>query len=154
MKAGRHELGFAYIGLLIAIAIVGIGIALAGVVWSEVSQREKERELLFVGEQFRRGIQQYYESGVQEKKYPPSLDALLRDSRFPGFRRYLRRIYRDPMSGDANWGLARAPDGGVMGVYSLREDVVAYRRTNFLEPLSGLDGKMRTSEWQFTYVPK
>lgn len=154
MKAGRHERGVAYLALLIAIAVIGAGLAAAGVVWSEASQREKERELLFVGEQFRRAIQQYYESGVLEKKYPPTLDALLHDPRFPGVRRYLRRIYRDPMSGTSQWGVLRAPDGGIMGVYSLRDDVVARRRTNFSRQLAGLEGKTRTSEWVFSYVPK
>jgi len=154
MRAGKREHGFAYLALLIAIAVVGVGIAAAGIVWSEASQREKERELLFVGEQFRRAIQQYYESGVLEKKYPPTLDALLHDARFPGTRRYLRRIYRDPMSGTAQWGLLHAPDGGVMGVFSLRDDVVARRRANFPQQLAGLEGKARTSDWVFSYVPK
>ncbi|MFH1870213.1 MAG: type II secretion system protein [Pseudomonadota bacterium] len=154
MKAGRHERGIAYIALLIAIAVIGVGLAAAGTVWSEASQREKERELLFVGEQFRRAIQQYYESGVIEKKYPPNLDALLYDPRFPGIRRYLRRIYRDPMSGTAEWGLQRAPDGGIMGVFSLRDDIVAHRRVNFPRHLAGFEGKTRTSEWVFSYAPK
>ena len=154
MRAGKHEQGIAYLALLIAIAVIGVGIAAAGVVWSEASQREKERELLFVGEQFRRAIQLYYESGVLEKKYPPTLDALLQDSRFPATRRYLRRIYRDPMSGTAQWGLLRAPDGGIMGVFSLHDDVVAWKRANFSQQLAGLEGKTRTSAWVFSYVPK
>lgn len=154
MTAGSGERGVAYLALLIAIAIIGVGIAAAGIVWSEASQRERERELLFVGEQFRRAIQQYYESGVLEKKYPPTLGVLLRDPRFPGIRRYLRRIYRDPMSGAAQWGLLRAPDGGIMGVFSLREGVAARRQTNFPQQLAGLEGKTRTSDWVFAYVPK
>jgi type II secretory pathway pseudopilin PulG len=133
---------------------VGIGLAAAGVVWSEVSQREKERELLFVGEQFRKAIQQYYESGIAEKKYPPNLEALLQDPRFPSIRRHLRRVYLDPMSGTAQWGLVRAPDGGVMGVYSLRTDVAARRQVNFPPQLSGLEGKAKTSDWVFSHVLK
>lgn len=154
MKAGRREQGVAYLTLLIAVAVVGIGLAATGIVWSEASQREKERELLFVGEQFRRAIQQYYESGILEKKYPQTLDVLLHDPRFPGIRRYLRRIYRDPMSGTTQWGLLRAPDGGIMGVFSPRQDVTARRQTNFPVQIAGLEGKVRTSEWVFYYVPK
>lgn len=154
MQTGKRERGIAYLALLIAIAIIGVGVAAAGIVWSEASQREKERELLFVGEQFRRAIQQYYESGVLDKKYPPTLEALLEDSRFPGTRRYLRRTYRDPMSGTAQWGLLRAPDGGIMGVFSLRDDVAARKQANFSQQLAGLEDKARTSEWVFSYVPK
>jgi type II secretory pathway pseudopilin PulG len=154
MNLGRFEQGVAYLALLIVIAIVGVGVGAAGTLWHEASQREKERELLFVGEQFRRAIQQYYESGVVEKKYPPTLEALLKDSRFPGTRRHLRKIYCDPMSGRAQWGLLRASDGGIMGIHSLRDDVIARQRTNFPGSLAGLEGKSRTSEWQFTYVPR
>lgn len=154
MTVGRRQQGIAYLALLIAIAIIGVGIAAAGILWSEVSQREKERELLFVGEQFRRAIQQYYESGVPAKTYPPTLEALLQDSRFPGTRRYLRRIYRDPMSGTAQWGLVRAPEGGIMGVHSLRDNVIARRQGHFKEQLAGLEGKTRTAEWVFAYVPR
>jgi type II secretory pathway pseudopilin PulG len=154
MKAGKRERGVAYLALLIVIAVIGVGLAAVSTLWQEASQREKERELLFVGEQFRRAIQQYYESGVLVKTYPPTLEALLQDARFPGTRRYLRRIYRDPMSGTAQWGLLRAPEGGIMGVFSLRDDVVARRRTNFRLQLAGLEGKARTTDWVFSYVPR
>lgn len=154
MTAGKSEQGIAYLALLIAIAIVGVGIAAAGIVWSEASQREKERELLFVGEQFRRAIQQYYESGVLDKSYPPTLDALLQDSRFAVTRRHLRRIYHDPLSGTTEWGLVRAPDGGIMGVHSLRNNVAARRQGDFPPQLAGLEGKAHTSDWVFSYVPR
>ena len=50
--AGRHT-GFTYIGLLLLIAFMGISLAATGVVWSKVQQRQKERQLLFSGNQFR-----------------------------------------------------------------------------------------------------
>ena len=58
------------------------------------------------------------------------------------------------MSGTVQWGLVRAPDGGIMGVHSLRTDVAAKKQANFPPPLEGLEGKGRTSEWEFSYVPK
>ena len=36
--------------------------------------------------------------------------------------RHLRRLYRDPITGQDEWGLVEAPGGGVMGVYSRSED--------------------------------
>jgi hypothetical protein len=55
------------------------------------------------------------------KRYPARLGDLLEDRRFLSRQRYLRRIYVDPMTGKAEWGLVQAPQGGVMGVYSLAE---------------------------------
>ena len=69
IPAGR-QLGLAYLALLIVVAAMGATLAATGTVWHQVQQREKERELLFVGERYRRAIQQYYESSFGEKKYP------------------------------------------------------------------------------------
>ena len=52
--------GFVYIGLLIGLAIVGIGLSATSVVWTQTRQREKEEELLFVGNQIRHAITQFY----------------------------------------------------------------------------------------------
>ena len=109
--------GVVLLGLLIAIAVLGAGLAAAGTFWHETRQRTLEAELLFVGQQYRNAIRQYYDAppgGV----YPPSLEVLLLDPRAPAIRRYLRRPYRDPLTGSAQWGLVQAPQGGIMGVYS------------------------------------
>ena len=36
--------------------------------------------------------------------------------------RHLRRLYKEPITGQDEWGLVEAPGGGVMGVYSRSED--------------------------------
>jgi len=53
--AGR-EGGFTYLGLLAIIAVMGVVMVGTGEVWHIAQKREKERELLFVGDQFRRAI--------------------------------------------------------------------------------------------------
>jgi hypothetical protein len=77
--------------------------------------------LLFVGGQFRTAIRSYYEAGPVAGKFPPSLDDLLLDRRVPTPLRHLRRIFTDPVTGKPEWGLIFAPQGGVMGIYSLSE---------------------------------
>ena len=76
------ESGFTYIGLLIFMIISGIGLAAIGEVWHTQAQREKETELLFIGEQFRNALQNYYQQtpGVA-KQFPATLDELLLDKR-------------------------------------------------------------------------
>lgn len=108
--------------------------------------------MLFVGDQLRRAIQQYYESSPGTKKYPVTLDNLLLDPRYPGTRRYLRRLYRDPMTGKAQWGQVMAPEGGIMGVHSLGSDV-PLKQTGFATQFSGFEGKSKYSEWLFVYRP-
>lgn len=153
IPAGRRQQGIAYLALLITLAITGIGLSATGSFWVEVSQREKEKELLFIGDQFRRAIQQYYENGINQKKYPPTLEALLVDPRYPGTRRYLRRIYRDPMTGTNDWEVIRATDGGIMGIHSSRKDLLARKKDNFPKQFAAFGNKDLVSDWWFTYEP-
>ena len=120
VKSRTKQGGFAYLGVLFFVAIMGIVSATAGAIWSIAQQREKEKELLFVGDQFRKAIGRYYENSPGTlKRYPNSLEDLLLDKRFVTTQRYLRRIYVDPMTLKSEWGLIKAPEGGIMGVHSM-----------------------------------
>ena len=109
--------GFTYLGLLVAVALLGLGLSAASEVWVKVVQRQKLEQLEFVGQQFAQAIGSYYESspgGV--KRYPKSLEDLLEDRRYPYVRRHLRQVYGNPFSGKADWELVAAPEGGIRGV--------------------------------------
>jgi type II secretory pathway pseudopilin PulG len=145
--------GFTYIGLLIFIALMGIALAGTGMVWHTQARREKERELLFVGDQFRRAIGQYYErSPGGDKRFPQSLDDLLLDKRYPATQRYLRRVYLDPITGKADWGFLKGPEDRIVGVYSLSEDV-PLKRAGFPANYEDFEGKESYREWRFVYAP-
>ena len=144
--------GFTYIGLLIFIALMGIALAGTGMVWHTQVRREKERELLFVGDQFRRAIGQYYElSPGGDKRFPQSLDDLLLDKRYPATQRYLRRVYRDPITAKAEWGFVTGPGDRIVGVYSLSEDV-PLKQAGFPANYEDFEDKERYHEWRFVYV--
>ena len=114
--------GFTYIGLLVAIVVIGIGLAVAGTVSHTLQLREKERELLVVGDQYRRAISMYYEQSPGGlKQDPKKLEDLLRDNRYPGVQRYLRKLYVDPLTAKKEWGLVETPGIGITGVYSLSD---------------------------------
>lgn len=145
--------GFTYVALLIAVAIVGAGLAGAAELWSHAEQRERERDLLFIGGEFRRAIERYYqESPGVAKSYPQELADLLGDRRFPAPRRHLRRMYRDPMTGKAEWGIVEAPTGGIMGVRSL-SDGETLKKAGFRPENQALEGAGRYSQWEFSYQP-
>jgi type II secretory pathway pseudopilin PulG len=146
------ERGFTYIGVLFIILIVGAGLASVGTVWHTEVQREKERELLFVGGQFRSAIAQYHGSSPGAGRYPMRLEDLLQDERYPNVRRYLRRIYRDPMTGKNEWGLVKAPDGGIVGVHSLAEGR-PLKNAGFSEADAAFVAVETYAEWKFVAVP-
>ena len=141
--------GFAYIALLILIAVMGVVLASAGESWYLAMQREKEKELLFAGDQFRRAFDQYYMHAQSASgRFPVSLDDLLKDPRAPDTQRYLRKIYNDPITGSPTWGLVKGPGGEIFGVYSLSEDEPLKKR-NFSSADASFDGKMKYSDWVF-----
>jgi type II secretory pathway pseudopilin PulG len=146
--------GFTLAGALILTALLGAGMAAYGEIASHAAQREKERELLFVGNQFRQAIGLYYEGAPGgAKRFPRKLEELLEDNRFPTPRRHLRRMYADPITGQAQWGLLPAPDGGIMGVYSLSEAAVI-KSQGFTGRDAVFDGAARYSDWTFGYAPR
>ena len=149
----KKQSGFTYLAILFAIAIAGVVLAATGINWSQAGQREKELELLFVGNQFRQAIALYYEkSPGTVKRYPRTLNDLLKDDRQLGTQRYLRKIYTDPMTRKAEWGAVVAPDGGVMGVHSL-SDAVPLKSANFDDANLALEGASKYSSWIFAYIP-
>lgn len=147
--AGRaRNAGFTYIGLLVVIAILGIGLAATGEMFHQQSVREKEKELLFAGDQMRRAIARFYERSPGGARFPQSLDELLQDRRYPMVQRYLRRIYSDPMTGSTDWELVRADDGGIRGVASKSTDK-PLKTAGFPADYVEFADKKRYADWQF-----
>jgi type II secretory pathway pseudopilin PulG len=151
MRLRASENGFTFIGVLIFVAIIGIGLAATGQLWSTAAKREKEAQLLFVGDEFRRAIGSYYEGSPGLKQFPQKLEDLLEDERFPIVRRYLRQIYRDPMTNKPEWGLVMSGDR-IIGVHSLSEDK-PLKTGNFGTDDEVFNGAGSFADWQFTYQP-
>ncbi len=156
MQPGRPpspQRGFTYVAVVLTVAVIGVGFAATSEVWSQSRQREKEQELLFVGNQFRQAIRLYYErTPGPVKRYPEKLEDLLEDRRYPSPQRYLRKVYPDPLTGAVEWGLVAAPGGGIMGVHSL-SNAAPIKTRGFAERDHALGGVERYSDWQFFYNP-
>lgn len=123
-RMGRQQQGVVLLWLLFFVAALGVGTAAIGAVWHTAAQREREAELLFVGDQYRRAIESFWHAPLpqgQERRLPVRLEELLEDPRFPHGVRHLRRIYVDPMTGAAKWGMVGGKGEGIRGVYSLSE---------------------------------
>lgn len=125
MRTGRAapQRGYTYLLLLFVVAALGLVAAEAGVVWQTAAKREREAELLAIGAEMARALARYRdETPLGTPPFPSSLAQLVEDGRFPVPRRHLRRIYADPFTGRAEWGLVR--DGeAIVGVHSLAAGV-------------------------------
>jgi len=144
----RRQRGFTYIGLLMAVFIMGLMLTLVSRVWRTTEQRERETQLLFVGHAYRMAIASYVAFGHQ---YPPTLQSLLKDERFPVPKRHLRRLYVDPMTRQADWSLIMTPSGqGIMGVASSSQGV-PIKRDGFEIIDEALKGADCYCAWQFVY---
>ena len=146
------QTGFTYIGLLIAVVLLGIALGAAGRVWSQAAQHERETELRFIGEEYRHAIASYYRAGGG-RQYPQSLADLLNDQRSIMPMHHLRRLYADPMTGAADWTLIGTPALGITGVASssqappLKQDGFPLSEGDFAHAACYCD-------WKFVYMPR
>lgn len=148
----RHRVaGYTYIGLLFFVFLAGIGLALAGHAWHMEMRRERERELLFVGDQFRRAIASYHAGAAGKNQYPQTLEDLLEDRRHPNPVRHLRQIYRDPMTGKAEWNLIVEQER-IIGVSSRSEDK-PIKVAGFAERYQDFATAPSYAAWRFIHRP-
>ena len=144
----RRQAGFTFVGLMFAVAIAGIALAGTGALWQMESRREKEKELLFIGEEYRMAIGNYYDkSPSAAKQFPEKLEDLLQDKRFPNPTHHLRRLYRDPMTADGQWELI-LQEGRIMGVASRSPDK-PIKIAGFAPVQDDFEGAVSYSEWRF-----
>jgi type II secretory pathway pseudopilin PulG len=108
--ARANEAGFSIAVLLAGITIMFITMGAAVPTWRYVMKNDREEELYFRGDQIARAIERYQRKNANS--LPVSFETLVKG-------RYLRKIYKDPMSKDGKWriihpGEAMLP-GGVAG---------------------------------------
>jgi type II secretory pathway pseudopilin PulG len=146
----RAHRGFTYLAVLFIIAFMGAGSMAIGTLWHTAAVRDREVELLDIGNAYRRAIERYYVAG--QRQYPRTLDALVKDPRQPTTQRYIRRLYPDPMTSDGEWGIVKAPDGGIMGVHSKSEEEPR-KKANFLLRDRDFQAAKTYADWKFVYTP-
>lgn len=145
--------GFTYIALLVAIVIIGISLGAVTRYWSNISLREKEEELLFRGDQYRKAIESYTRAVPGRVEFPASIDDLLADNRTAVLKRHLRRKYKDPVSGEDFVEIRDQTTRHIIGVNS-PSDKEPLKQANFPEEDRDFEGKKKYSEWRFLYIPQ
>ncbi len=142
--------GYALIAALLMVLAASLAAALAVHCAQTEAQREREAQLLFVGDQYRQALRSYYlqrpAGGAQQ--YPETLEALLADTRFAHPARHLRRLFVDPMTGRADWVVERS-QGRIVGLHS-RSEAVPLRHANFSSVDAGFSSAETYAQWTFS----
>jgi len=111
-RQGGAEAGAVLIIFMVALTVAAIALGATVQAWSKTWRRDNEEELIFRANQYVDAIIAYRKENGG--RFPQSLLDLYK----PGPRRlrYIRRLYRDPISKDGRWGLLYLMPGG-QGVY-------------------------------------
>lgn len=148
-----HQRGFTLLAVMVAMLLLALASNSVLTVVSQQALREREAELLRIGQLYAQAIGAYYEAAPGNvKRWPRTLDDLVEDQRFVGIKRHLRQVYADPMTRSTNWGLVIATDGGLTGVYS-RSEATPIRSAAIELGALTLAPARRYADWQFVYVP-
>lgn len=91
--------GVALLSLTVILLIMGLSLSLVLPRAKNDVKRAKEDELRFVQGEFRRASEKFR---ARNGRKPVSLEELCCDEKG---RRFLRKIYRDPMTGKAEWSV-------------------------------------------------
>lgn len=146
--SNRSQLGFAYIWILGIMILLSLGIGQWAINYATLKQRENEQELLRIGRTYQNAIKNYYENtpgGV--KIYPSELNDLLKDPRHLSVTRYMRKLEKDPITGD-DFLIIRNLDHLIIGVYS-RSDKTPIKKDGFDEKETSFRNSNHYNEWKF-----
>lgn len=146
---GARFYGFAYVWVLVLVAIMSIMVAGVLEFDATMQRREKEEQLLAIGREFREALRSYRDtpSPTGSHDYPEKLQELLADSRSGTVRRHLRKIYFDPLTGKKDWGV-RLEGGRIAGVHSMASGL-PIKEAEFAEDERFLVGAKSYREWVF-----
>lgn len=151
MPSGRaSQAAFTYLLLLVVLAIVSLFATASISLGATMARHSAEEELLAIGAEYERALVSFQAAtpAGAPARAPKALSDLLRDPRYAATRRYLRKVYADPLTGSDTWGLVRAPDGTIACVYSLAEGS-PIQQSGFIDRREGFNKATTYANWCF-----
>jgi type II secretory pathway pseudopilin PulG len=103
---GGDQRGYAMAALLVGLSVMAVMMSAALPVWSHAMKREREAELIWRGEQYKRAIMLYQRKYANA--FPPTIDILVE-------QRFLRKKYKDPVTNEDFQIIPVGGMGGAMG---------------------------------------
>lgn len=150
--------GVTYLLAMMAIVLIGISVTVAAKQWKTMMQRENEADLLAHGIEIQMAIAAYSETKKkgrpQAEVYPLTLDELTKvtmDEMTRRPKRFLRKVYRDPITrSDWDYIPGPPPNGGIMGIRS-KSQLTALKQHEFPAQLRHFEGLTHYNEWVFQH---
>jgi len=138
----RSEAGFTFIAALIMVVVMGIMLGAIGQSVSVIMQREREKELIFRGLQYRDAIERWSKKGVPLKDLKDLVEPTVSNNVSASKDRLLRKLYKDPITGGEWKTLPTPPDPvqGIWGVASTSSEE-PYKQGDFPEVIKAFEGK-------------
>lgn len=148
----KKQQGAVLLVVLLFVLVSTLGASSLVEIHQTQTRREKEEQLLFVGDQYRRAIASYY--GMippgGSRALPRKIEDLLNDQRFTKPVQHLRRAYPDPMTGRVDWELIQSL-GGFVGIRS-RSTLEPLKKSGFIAHYQTFQNKLKYSDWSFAVV--
>lgn len=152
LRLTRSEAGFTYIAALVMVVVTGIMLGAIGQSVSVIMQREREKELIFRGLQYRDAIERWSKKGIPLKDLKDLVEPTVSSNVDRSKDRLLRKLYTDPITGGEWKTLPNPPDPiqGIWGVAST-SGKEPFKQGNFPEVIKNFEGKKKYSEWEFIF---
>jgi type II secretory pathway pseudopilin PulG len=155
-KFKNRSRGFAYILLLVTIAVISAIAASSLQIGTQITRRDAEQALQVVGGEFEQALYSYANATPNNKspninsgaKGPRTLAELLKDTRFAGVKRHLRQLHADPLTGLNEWGIITDKAGFILGIYSLALGK-PIKQTGFASLHSNFEDAIGYERWIF-----
>jgi len=150
----NNQNGATLLVALFMVVAVGLGAGVAGTTWQTISQRAKEEELYYRGDQYRRAIGSYFQGNDvgRTNTFPSRLEDLLKDPRALHKVRHLLKLYTDPMTGK-EWETIRDATGKIIGVCS-GSDKAPFKKEGFPDRYRDFAAAKSYADWRFIYTPE
>lgn len=135
------------------VVIMGIMLGAVGQSIRVIMQREKEKELIFRGLQYRDAIERWSRKGVPLRDLKDLVEPTVSNNLDRSKDRLLRKLYKDPMTEDGKWKTLPNPPDPIQGIYGVAStsNEKVFKKGNFPEVLKNFEGKEKYSEWEFIY---
>src|ERR1700682_387123 len=95
----ENQMGYVLLSVMLFVTLLLIALALEAPKIGQQIKREREEELIHRGQEYATAIKKFYRAN--NGQYPVSLDQLENSNN----RRFLRKRYKDPITGKDDWKL-------------------------------------------------
>ena len=135
--------GYTFPLVLIIVAAMAFSAMRLDLAQSYRVKRDKEEELLFRGRAYKHAIRVFF---TKNSHYPRKLQELVNDHDSTKAR-FIRQLYKDPMTGD-EFKLIVGPEGAITGVASSSRET-PFKTADFDKDLQDFDKAKTYADWKF-----